>query len=44
MTSKGKQSLKKKRSKRERRTKFIIYIMIFLMLISTLTAGLAFII
>nr|WP_251046108.1 MULTISPECIES: stressosome-associated protein Prli42 [unclassified Oceanobacillus] len=36
--------MKKKRSKRERRTKFIIYIMIFLMLISTITAGLAFII
>ncbi|WP_249871939.1 stressosome-associated protein Prli42 [Oceanobacillus saliphilus] len=35
-------SAPKKRSKRERRNKIIIYIMIILMLVSTLTYGLAF--
>ncbi|MCM3738791.1 stressosome-associated protein Prli42 [Oceanobacillus luteolus] len=38
----SKQSYAKRKSKRERRTKLIIYIMIALMLLSTLTAGLAF--
>ncbi|GAA0327471.1 DUF4044 domain-containing protein [Oceanobacillus oncorhynchi] len=37
----AKQSVQKKRSKRERRTKIIIYFMVALMLISAITAGLA---
>ncbi|MFC4022851.1 stressosome-associated protein Prli42 [Oceanobacillus longus] len=37
-------SAPRKRSKRERRNKIIVYIMIIAMLLSTLTAGLAFLI
>lgn len=37
-------SAPRKKSKRERRNKIIVYIMIILMLVSTFTAGLAFII